>query len=159
MNGIWDPLISFSFQISFGLRHFLWLINELFFLGFFILKLTSFKSNKECFWKFNKRVRWTEDTLDCCRKILQPPNVAKFIFLYNSRYLIYSNNKNHKVQITDFEFISNVFIVSDGQDRLMKINFVFQLTFYLRKKQYTKFSFEILTANILLTFSNTNCNC
>ena len=29
----------------------------------------------------------------------------------------YSNNKNHKVQITDFEFINNVFIESDGQDR------------------------------------------
>ena len=50
-------------------------------------------------------------------KILQPPNVVKFIFLYNSRYLIYLNNKNHKVHITDFEFISNVFIVLDGQDR------------------------------------------
>ena len=38
-------------------------------------------------------------------------------FLYNSQYLVYLNNKSHKVQITDFEFISNVFKVSDGQDR------------------------------------------
>ena len=30
---------------------------------------------------------------------------------------VYLNNKNHKVQITDFEFISNVFMVSNGQDR------------------------------------------
>ena len=67
--------------------------------------------------KFNERIRWTEDDLDLCRKLLQPPNVVKFIFLYNSRYLIYLNNKNHKVKITDFEFISNVFIVSGGQDR------------------------------------------
>ena len=49
-----------------------------------------------------------EDTSDCCRKILQPPNVVKFIFLCNSRYLIYLNNKNHKVKITDFEFISSI---------------------------------------------------
>ena len=63
--------------------------------------------------KFNERFGWTEATLDCCRKILQPPNVVKFIFSYNSRYLIHLSNKNHKVQT----FISNVFIVSDGQDR------------------------------------------
>ena len=37
------------------------------------------------------------------------------MYLYNFWYLIYLNNKIHKVQIT--EFISNVFIVSDGQDR------------------------------------------
>ena len=35
----------------------------------------------ESIWKFNERVGWTEDTLNCCRKILQSPNVAKFIFL------------------------------------------------------------------------------
>ena len=69
------------------------------------------------YWAIDSIGQWTEDTLDCCRKILQPPNVVKFIFLYNSWYLIYLNNKNHTVQITDFEFISNVFIVSDGQDR------------------------------------------
>ena len=40
-----------------------------------------------------------------------------FIFINNSQYLIYLNNKNHKVQITDFAFISNVFIVPDGHDR------------------------------------------
>ena len=40
-----------------------------------------------------------------------------FIFINNSRYLIYLNNKNRKVQITDFAFISNVFIVPDGHDR------------------------------------------
>ena len=40
----------------------------------------------------------------------------------------------------------------------MKINFVFQLIFYLRKKQYIKFSFEILSPNILVTFSNINFN-
>ena len=67
----------------------------------------------ESIWKFNERVGWTEDTLDCCRKILQPPNVVKLMSLYNSWYLIYLNNKNNKVQITDFEFINNVFIVSD----------------------------------------------
>ena len=60
-------------------------------------------------------VGWTEDTLDCCGKIPQPI-VVKFIFSYNSWYLIYLNNKNDKVQITDSEFISNVFSVSDGQD-------------------------------------------
>ena len=38
------------------------------------------------------------------------------LYFYNSRYLI-CLNKNHKVQITDFEFISDVFIVSNGQDR------------------------------------------
>ena len=48
---------------------------------------------------------------------MQPPNVAKFIFLYSSWYLIYLKDKNHKVQFTDFEFIGNVFIVLDGQDR------------------------------------------
>ena len=37
--------------------------------------------------------------------------------LYFYIYLTYLNNKNHKVEITGFEFISNVFIVSDGQDR------------------------------------------
>ena len=65
--------------------------------------------------KLNERVGWTKDTLDCCRKILQPPNADKF--LYNSRELIYLSNKNHNLQVTDFEFASNVFIVSDGQDR------------------------------------------
>ena len=49
---------------------------------------------KESIWKFIERIGWTEDTLDCCRKILQPPNVAKFIFLYNSQYFIYLNKKN-----------------------------------------------------------------
>ena len=39
------------------------------------------------------------------------PNVVKFVFLYNYWYLIYLNNRNQKVQVTDFEFISNVFIV------------------------------------------------
>ena len=37
------------------------------------------------FWvrlKFSECVGWTEDTSDCYRKILQPPNVVKFIFLY-----------------------------------------------------------------------------
>lgn len=38
--------------------------------------------------------------LDCCRKILQSPNIVKSVFLYNSRYLFYLNNKNHKAQIT-----------------------------------------------------------
>ena len=50
---------------------------------------------KESIRKFNERVGWIVDTLDCCRKILQP-NVFKFIFLCNSRYLIYLSNKNHK---------------------------------------------------------------
>ena len=54
--------------------------------------------------------------MDCCRKILQPPSVVKFTFLYSSRYLIYLNNKKHTVQNTDSEFISNVFIVR--KDRL-----------------------------------------
>ena len=64
----------------------------------------------ESIWKFSECVGWTQDTLDCCRKILQPPNGVRFIYLYNSWYLICLNNKNHKVQITDFEFISNVFM-------------------------------------------------
>ena len=71
----------------------------------------------EFIWKFNERAGWPEDTLDCYRKILQPPNVVKFIFLHNSWYLIYLNNTNHTAQITDFEFISNAFIMSDEQDR------------------------------------------
>ena len=51
------------------------------------------------------------------KKNLQPLNVVKFMFLYNSWYLIYLNNKNHEVQVTDLEFISNVFILPDRQDR------------------------------------------
>ena len=77
----------------------------------------SFVGVSESIWKFNERVGWTEDTLGCCRKILQPANVVKFLFLYNFQHLIYLNNKNHKVLITDFAFISIVFIVSDAQDR------------------------------------------
>ena len=80
------------------------------------LKKVFFTSYR-VYLKSNERVGWTEDTLDCCRKILQPPNVVKFMFLCNSRYLTYLDNKDHKVQITDFGFISNVFIASDGQDR------------------------------------------
>ena len=76
---------------------------------------TQLETAGEFTCKFNERVGWTEDNLNCCRKILQPLNVVKFMYLYNSWYLIYLNNKIHKVQIT--EFISNVFIVSDGQDR------------------------------------------
>ena len=30
--------------------------------------------------------------------------------------------KNHKVQITDFEFISNAFIVSDGQEFCLSVD-------------------------------------
>ena len=82
------------------------------------LNITEIKTitgplSKESIWKFNKCVGWTKDTLDCCRKFLQPHNVVKFIFLHNSPYLSYLNNKNHKVRITDSEFISSVFIVSE----------------------------------------------
>ena len=42
---------------------------------------------------------------------------------------------------------------------MIKINLDFQLIFYLRKKQYTKFYFEIFSPNILVTFSNINFNC
>ena len=83
-----------------------------------ILLLIEESSIRICgtIWKFNERVGWTEDTLDYCRKILQSP-VVKFIFLYDFVYLISMSNKNHKQQITDFKFISNVFIVLDEQDR------------------------------------------
>ena len=84
-----------------------------------VQRIPNCAKHLESIWKLNERVGWTEDTLDwdCCRKILQPPNVVKFMFLYNSQYLIYLNNKNHKVQINDFEFISYVFIALGGQDR------------------------------------------
>lgn len=65
----------------------------------------------------NKRVQSTEDTLDCYRKIRQAPNIVKFIFLYYSWYPIYLNSKNHKVQHTYFEFISNILIVLDAPER------------------------------------------
>ena len=48
-------------------------------------------------------------------KIMLKP--FKFLTKYCPFLQFYSNNKNHKVHITDFEFINNVFIVSDGQDR------------------------------------------
>ena len=38
-------------------------------------------TNDESIWKLNEHVGCSEDTLDCCRKILQPPKVVKFIFL------------------------------------------------------------------------------
>ena len=31
-------------------------------------------------WGVYLKIQLTEDTLDCCRKILQSPNVVKFIF-------------------------------------------------------------------------------
>ena len=80
------------------------------------------------------------------------------MYLYNSWYLIYLNNKIHKVQIT--EFISNVFIVSDGQDRIDENKFCLSIDILSPpKKQYIKFSFEILSPNIMVTFSNINFNC
>ena len=42
--------------------------------------LLSINMIKESILKFNEHGGWTEDTLDCCRKILQPPNIVKFIF-------------------------------------------------------------------------------
>ena len=108
--------------LNFGLRHFLGIsqFSQLEFVKWFLFlrKSSIFEiSGIESIWKFNESVGWTEDTLDSCRKILQPPTVVKFIFLSISCYLIYLNNKNHELQITDLEFISSVFIVSNGQDR------------------------------------------
>ena len=60
---------------------------------------------------------------------------------------------------TDFEFISNVFIVSDDGIDIDKNKFCLSIDILSIKKQYTTFSFEILSPKILVTFSKIHFNC
>ena len=76
------------------------------------------------------------------------------MLLYNSWYLISLNNKSYKVRLLILSLSAMFSQCWTDRIDIGENNFFLSIDVLSPKKQYTKFSLEIISPNILVTFSN-----